>query len=80
VQEDPRLIIDLVTVLAAAAAGGLLAALLRQPILLGYLIAGIAIGPAGLGLIKELVQVETLGAGRNAGAVWGCFFAVCPGC
>ncbi len=59
-QEDPRLIIDLVTVLAAAAAGGLLAALLRQPILLGYLIAGIAIGPAGLGLIKELVQVETL--------------------
>jgi CPA2 family monovalent cation:H+ antiporter-2 len=60
VQEDPRLIIDLVTVLAAAAAGGLFAALLRQPILLGYLIAGVAIGPAGLGLIKELVQVETL--------------------
>lgn len=59
-QEDPRLIIDLVTVLAAAAAGGLFAALLRQPILLGYLIAGVAIGPAGLGLIKELVQVETL--------------------
>lgn len=59
-QEDFRLILDLVTVLGAAAIGGLLAALLRQPILLGYLIAGIVVGPTGLGLIKELVQVETL--------------------
>jgi len=60
VQEDFRLIVDLVSVLAAAACGGLLAALLRQPILLGYLVAGMVVGPAGLGLIKELVQVETL--------------------
>ncbi|WP_017662419.1 cation:proton antiporter domain-containing protein [Baaleninema simplex] len=59
-QEDFRLILDLVTVLAAAAAGGLLASLLRQPVLLGYLLGGVAIGPAGLGWIKELVQVETL--------------------
>jgi len=60
VQEDFRLIVDLVLVLAAAAAGGLLAALLRQPVLLGYLLAGMIVGPAGFGLIKELVQVETL--------------------
>ncbi len=60
VQEDFRLILDLVTVLAAAAAGGLFAALLKQPVLLGYLIAGIIVGPTGLGLIKEVVQVETL--------------------
>jgi monovalent cation:H+ antiporter-2, CPA2 family len=60
VQEDFRLIVDLVSVLAAAAVGGLLASLLRQPILLGYLIAGMIVGPTGLGLIKELVQVETL--------------------
>jgi CPA2 family monovalent cation:H+ antiporter-2 len=60
VQEDFRLIIDLVTVLGAAAMGGLFAALLRQPVLLGYLLAGIIVGPTGLGLIKELVQVETL--------------------
>lgn len=59
-QEDFRLIIDLVTVLAAAAAGGLLAALLRQPVLLGYLLGGMVVGPAGLGLIREVVQVETL--------------------
>ena len=40
--------------------GGLLAALCRQPVLLGYLLGGMVVGPAGLGLIKELVQVETL--------------------
>ncbi|WP_377475501.1 MAG: cation:proton antiporter [Microcoleus anatoxicus] len=59
-QEDFRLIVDLVLVLAAAAAGGLFASLLRQPVILGYLLGGIVVGPAGLGLIKELIQVETL--------------------
>lgn len=59
-QEDFRLIVDLVLVLAVAAGGGLLAALCRQPVLLGYLVGGMVIGPAGLGLIKELIQVETL--------------------
>lgn len=59
-QEDFRLIQDLVLVLAVAAGGGLLAALLRQPVLLGYLLSGMVVGPAGLGLIKELIQVETL--------------------
>ncbi|MUH01641.1 sodium:calcium exchanger [Scytonema sp. UIC 10036] len=59
-QEDFRLIVDLVSVFAVAACGGLLAALLRQPVLLGYLIGGIVVGPTGLGLIKEVIQVETL--------------------
>lgn len=59
-QEDFRLIVDLVMVLAAAAGGGLVAALLRQPVLLGYLVGGVVVGPAGLGLIKEVIQVETL--------------------
>lgn len=59
-QEDFRLIVDFVSVLAAAASGGLLAALCRQPPLLGYLLGGMIVGPAGLGLIKELVQIETL--------------------
>jgi CPA2 family monovalent cation:H+ antiporter-2 len=39
-QEDFRLIVDLVLVLAVAAGGGLLAALCRQPVLLGYLLGG----------------------------------------
>jgi monovalent cation:H+ antiporter-2, CPA2 family len=60
VQEDFRLILDLVSVLAVAACGGLLASLLKQPVLLGYIIGGIVVGPTGLGLIKELIQVETL--------------------
>ncbi len=59
-EEDFRLIVDLVLVLGAAASGGLLAALLKQPVLLGYLIAGVIVGPTGLALIKEVVQVETL--------------------
>ncbi|MBD2056007.1 cation:proton antiporter [Oculatella sp. FACHB-28] len=59
-QEDFRLIVDLVIVLAAAAGGGLLASLLKQPVLLGYLVGGVVVGPAGLGLVKELIQVETL--------------------
>ncbi|AFY36301.1 cation:proton antiporter [Calothrix sp. PCC 7507] len=59
-QEDFRLIVDLVSVLAVAACGGLLAALVKQPVLLGYLIGGMIVGPAGLGLIKEVIQVETL--------------------
>lgn len=49
-QEDFRLIVDLVLVLAVAAGGGLLAALLRQPVLLGYLIGGMVVGPAGTGI------------------------------
>jgi len=60
VQEDFRLIVDLVLVFAVAACGGLLAALLKQPVLLGYIIGGMVVGPSGLRLIKELVQVETL--------------------
>lgn len=59
-QEDFRLIVDLVLVFGVAAFGGLLAALVRQPVLLGYLIGGMVVGPAGLGLIKEVIQVETL--------------------
>lgn len=59
-QEDFRLIVDLVSVLGVAAVGGLLAALAGQPVLLGYLIGGMVVGPTGLGLIKEVIQVETL--------------------
>eukprot|EP00240_Pyramimonas_obovata_P006809 CAMPEP_0118959656 /NCGR_PEP_ID=MMETSP1169-20130426/63245_1 /TAXON_ID=36882 /ORGANISM="Pyramimonas obovata, Strain CCMP722" /LENGTH=149 /DNA_ID=CAMNT_0006907795 /DNA_START=652 /DNA_END=1098 /DNA_ORIENTATION=- len=59
-REDFVLISDLVKVIVAAAIGGLLAGLLKQPVMLGYLVAGSLVGPGGLGLIDELVQVETL--------------------
>ncbi|CAI5479805.1 unnamed protein product, partial [Closterium sp. Yama58-4] len=59
-QEDFTLISDIVKVIVAAALGGLACGLMGQPIILGYIVAGMAIGPGGLGLIHELVQVETL--------------------
>ncbi|MBR8829140.1 MAG: cation:proton antiporter [Gomphosphaeria aponina SAG 52.96 = DSM 107014] len=52
--------IDLISVFAAAAMGGLLASLLRQPIILGYLLAGVIVGPFELGFIKDYAQVETV--------------------
>jgi hypothetical protein len=32
---------------------------LKQPVINGYLVAGAIVGPGGLQLIKELVQVHT---------------------
>ncbi|GJP32866.1 hypothetical protein CLOM_g17459 [Closterium sp. NIES-68] len=59
-QEDFMLISDVVKVIVAAALGGLACRLMGQPIILGYIVAGMIIGPGGFGLIHELVQVETL--------------------
>ncbi|CAI6010825.1 unnamed protein product [Closterium sp. NIES-65] len=59
-QEDFMLISDVVKVIVAAALGGLACGLVGQPIILGYIVAGMIIGPGGFGLIHELVQVETL--------------------
>ena len=59
-QQDLRLIADFVTIVTAAAVGGLLFAMAGQPMITGYLVAGACVGPGGMGVIKELVQVETL--------------------
>ena len=45
------LIVEMVTVLGAATTGGYLANRLGQPVLLGYLLGGMVIGPAGFQLI-----------------------------
>ncbi len=42
---------DLLIVLVAAIAGGMLARVLRLPVILGYIAAGIAVGPFGLGTL-----------------------------
>ena len=52
--------LDLVIVLATALAGGMLARLLRLPVILGYLIGGIAVGPHGFGLVHDLGTINTL--------------------
>ena len=59
-QQDLRLISDLVIILVASAAGAMVFTLLGQPLITGYLIAGSLVGPGGFGLVVELVQVETL--------------------
>lgn len=45
--------------LVGAVVGGLLLASLRQPPLVGYIIAGAAFGPSGLGLITDRATIDT---------------------
>ncbi len=52
--------LDLVIVLTTALVGGMLARLLRLPIILGYLVGGIAVGPYGFGLVHDLETIHTL--------------------
>ncbi|VAI24487.1 unnamed protein product [Triticum turgidum subsp. durum] len=58
-QLDLRLIKDLVVIIVSATAGGIIFSCLGQPVIVGYLLAGSLIGPGGLNLINEMVQVET---------------------
>jgi monovalent cation:H+ antiporter-2, CPA2 family len=46
--------------LAAALVGGMIAHRLKQPVILGYLVVGIIIGPKALGWISDLNMVETV--------------------
>lgn len=52
--------LDLVIVLTTALVGGMLARLLRLPVILGYLVGGIAVGPYGFGLVHNLETIHTL--------------------
>ncbi|MGB6013859.1 MAG: cation:proton antiporter [Nodosilinea sp.] len=54
------LIVEMVTVLGAATGGGYLASRLGQPVLLGYLLGGMLVGPAGLKLITLEGDIEVL--------------------
>jgi monovalent cation:H+ antiporter-2, CPA2 family len=60
VASELTLIVELVTVLGAATLGGHLANRLGQPVLLGYLLAGIVIGPAGFKLIATEGDIQVL--------------------
>ncbi len=59
---EVRLIAEMVTVLGAATVGGYLSNRLQQPVLLGYLLGGIVVGPAGLGLVALEGDIEVLAA------------------
>jgi CPA2 family monovalent cation:H+ antiporter-2 len=58
--EDIGLIIDLVLTLGIALIGGLIARRLGMPVLIGYIIAGIAIGPRTPGLTADAERVELM--------------------
>lgn len=55
---DP--IVNVAIVLAAALVGGMVAHRLRQPVILGYLLVGVAVGPYGFGLVGDVELIETL--------------------
>jgi Kef-type K+ transport system membrane component KefB len=55
------LLSDLGMAIVAATAAALLARALRQPLILGYLLAGVAVGPTmGLGIIHERESIELI--------------------
>lgn len=51
---------ELALLLFIAAVAGALAVRLRQPVLIAYIAAGIAVGPAGLGLVTAHGQIDLL--------------------
>src|SRR3954462_12021425 len=58
--EDVGLIVDIVLALGAAAIGGLIAQRLGLPALIGYILAGLAVGPNTPGLVADVNRVQLL--------------------
>ena len=58
--EEISLITSLAIVLGVALIAGMAARLLRLPVIVGYLLSGLVIGPFGFGLVPEMEEVETL--------------------
>src|SRR5215210_1655829 len=58
--EDVRLIVDIVIALGAATIGGLIAQRLGLPALIGYILAGLVIGPNTPGLVAEVDRIQLL--------------------
>jgi Kef-type K+ transport system membrane component KefB len=55
---------DLTVVLTASSVFGCFFEAIKQPVLNGYILAGSLVGPDGLALIKEMVQIESLAQAR----------------
>ena len=55
-QLDP--LIGIAILLGAALVGGMIAHRLRQPVILGYLIVGVVVGPHAFGLVGDLALIE----------------------
>ncbi len=57
-QQDP--VFAIAILFAAALVGGMIAHRLKQPIILGYLVIGVAIGPHALGFVEDLEIIKTV--------------------
>ena len=58
---EVQLLTDIATAIMAATVAALLARLLKQPLILGYLLAGVAVGPEiGFGLVHDHETIELL--------------------
>jgi len=57
-ESDP--IIGIAIVLTAALVGGMIAHRLRQPVILGYLLIGVVIGPYGFGVVRDVDLIGSL--------------------
>ena len=55
-QFDP--VVSIAVFLAAGLVGGMVAHRLRQPVILGYLVIGVAVGPHALGWVGDLEMIE----------------------
>ena len=55
-----RFIIDLSVLMVGAALFSFFAVLLKQPIIIGYIVCGIVLGPMGFGVIKHAEFIETI--------------------
>jgi len=58
--EELSLLSSMAIVLGVALIGGMAVRLLKLPVILGYLLSGIVIGPFGLRLIQDVDEVETM--------------------
>ena len=51
---------DIIIIIVAALLGGLIAQQMRQPLLLGYILVGVVIGPFSGGIVSDPHEVEKL--------------------
>ena len=58
-QQDLRLISDLMIIIVSASVGAVILTVVHQPFITGYLITGSCVGPGVIGLIVELVQARS---------------------
>ena len=51
---------DIVIIVVASLLGGLLAQRIRQPLVLGYILAGVVVGPYGFAVVSDMHEIELL--------------------